>query len=227
MNLLDWLLVVAGAGLRAVGLLAGLRHRRVRHRGPAARRPARRLAGADRARRRRPVAAGLARRAVHRDPLRLARAGGVPVRRRPAPRPDHLAAGPRASTPSAAPCSARSPCCSSPGRSASRSPARGLGGVTPLVRESGRPRRRSTRRCPTAPTACCSAFNNVVGTSFFPRYLEPFAPERIVEVGPGPQRLLTDPDVVRRRGQRASRSAAPTAAAAASRAPASSTPTTG
>ena len=39
------------------------------------------------------------------------------------------------------------------------------------------------------------AFNNVVGTSFFPRYLEPFAPERIVEVGPGPKRLLSDPDV--------------------------------
>ena len=40
-------------------------------------------------------------------------------------------------------------------------------------------------------------FNTVVGTSFFPRYLEPFAPERIVRVGPGPTRLRTDPDVVR------------------------------
>lgn len=40
-------------------------------------------------------------------------------------------------------------------------------------------------------------FNTVVGTSFFPRYLEPFAPERIVRVGPGPQRLRKDPDVVR------------------------------
>ena len=47
------------------------------------------------------------------------------------------------------------------------------------------------------------AFNNVVGTSFFPRYLEPFAPERIVEVGPGPKRLLTDPDVEDAGGQRA------------------------
>ena len=37
-NLLDWLLVGAGAGLRAVGLLAGLRHRRLRHRRAAARR---------------------------------------------------------------------------------------------------------------------------------------------------------------------------------------------
>ena len=33
------------------------------------------------------------------------------------------------------------------------------------------------------------AFNNVVGNSFFPRYLEPFAPERIVEVKPGPADL--------------------------------------
>jgi S1-C subfamily serine protease len=40
-------------------------------------------------------------------------------------------------------------------------------------------------------------FNTVVGTSFFPRYLEPFAPERIVRVGPGPERLRKDPDVVR------------------------------
>jgi len=37
----------------------------------------------------------------------------------------------------------------------------------------------------------------VVGASFFPRYLEPFAPERIVAVSPGPQRLLQDPDVLR------------------------------
>jgi S1-C subfamily serine protease len=40
-------------------------------------------------------------------------------------------------------------------------------------------------------------FNTVVGTSFFPRYLEPFAPERIVNVGAGPERLKKDPDVVR------------------------------
>lgn len=40
------------------------------------------------------------------------------------------------------------------------------------------------------------AFNNVVGTTFFPRYLEPFAPERIVPVPEGDQRMLTDPDVL-------------------------------
>ena len=39
-------------------------------------------------------------------------------------------------------------------------------------------------------------FNNVVGTTFFPRYLEPFAPERIVAVRPGDPRMLTDPDVI-------------------------------
>jgi S1-C subfamily serine protease len=42
-----------------------------------------------------------------------------------------------------------------------------------------------------------TAFNDVVGTSFFPRYLEPFSPERIVEVKPGDRRILRDPDVLR------------------------------
>ena len=50
-------------------------------------------------------------------------------------------------------------------------------------------------RLPDSADGVLNAFNNVVGTTFFPRYLEPFAPERIVEVGPGPKRLLTDPDV--------------------------------
>ena len=39
------------------------------------------------------------------------------------------------------------------------------------------------------------AFNEVVGSSFFPRYLEPFAPERIIDVGPPPGRVARDPDV--------------------------------
>ncbi len=39
-------------------------------------------------------------------------------------------------------------------------------------------------------------FNNVVGTDFFPRYLEPFAPERIIEVKPPDRKILRDPDVV-------------------------------
>ena len=42
-----------------------------------------------------------------------------------------------------------------------------------------------------------NSFNDVVGSSFFPRYLEPFAPERIVNVGPPPGRIARDPDVQR------------------------------
>ena len=41
------------------------------------------------------------------------------------------------------------------------------------------------------------SFDSVVGSSFFPRYLEPFAPERIVQVRPGDERMVADPDVVR------------------------------
>jgi S1-C subfamily serine protease len=39
------------------------------------------------------------------------------------------------------------------------------------------------------------AFNEVVGSSFFPRYLEPFAPERIIEVGPPSDAVARDPEV--------------------------------
>ena len=42
-----------------------------------------------------------------------------------------------------------------------------------------------------------NSFNDVVGSSFFPRYLEPFAPERIIDVGPPPGRVARDPDVQR------------------------------
>ncbi|WP_028659775.1 MarP family serine protease [Nocardioides insulae] len=50
---------------------------------------------------------------------------------------------------------------------------------------------------PAVADGALQQFNDVVGAGFFPSYLEPFAPERIVEVGPGPERLLHDPDVVR------------------------------
>ena len=50
---------------------------------------------------------------------------------------------------------------------------------------------------PNAAARGLQTFNNVVGTSFFPRYLEPFAPERIVDVGPGPASLRQDVDVIR------------------------------
>jgi S1-C subfamily serine protease len=39
------------------------------------------------------------------------------------------------------------------------------------------------------------SFNEVVGSSFFPRYLEPFSQERIIEVGPPPGKVGRDPDV--------------------------------
>jgi S1-C subfamily serine protease len=71
-----------------------------------------------------------------------------------------------------------------------------IGSVTPLVRSS-EVLAGVDRVLPQSASSVLQAFNNVVGTSFFPRYLEPFAPERIVEVGPGDKRLLTDPDVTR------------------------------
>jgi S1-C subfamily serine protease len=70
----------------------------------------------------------------------------------------------------------------------------GLNGITPLVRSSS-VLAKVNDAMPAQASNVLAAFNNVVGTSFFPRYLEPFARERIVEVGPGPKRLLSDPDV--------------------------------
>jgi len=72
----------------------------------------------------------------------------------------------------------------------------GLRGITPLVRDS-KVLAEVNRVLPAEASSKLSAFNDVVGTTFFPRYLEPFAPERIVAVPPGPRRLLTDPDVQR------------------------------
>ncbi len=69
-----------------------------------------------------------------------------------------------------------------------------IGQITPLVRNSAVLAKVDTA-LPQAATRTLGAFNAVVGTGFFPQYLEPFAPERIVEVGPGPKRLLNDPDV--------------------------------
>ena len=66
--------------------------------------------------------------------------------------------------------------------------------ITPMVRSSA-VLKEVDNVLPQSAGGVLQAFNDVVGTSFFPRYLEPFAPERIVEVGPGPRRLLRDPDV--------------------------------
>ncbi|HET7385623.1 MAG TPA: MarP family serine protease [Nocardioidaceae bacterium] len=52
---------------------------------------------------------------------------------------------------------------------------------------------------PTSAVQALNSFNDVVGSSFFPRYLEPFAPERIVKVGPPPGAIAKDPDVRRAR----------------------------
>jgi S1-C subfamily serine protease len=75
----------------------------------------------------------------------------------------------------------------------------GISGITPMVRGSA-VLKEVDEALPESADGVLRAFNNVVGTTFFPRYLEPFAPERIVEVAPGPKRLLRDPDVVRAEG---------------------------
>ena len=71
-----------------------------------------------------------------------------------------------------------------------------IGQVTPMVRESA-VLAKVNAALPQSAANLLQAFNDVVGTTFFPRYLEPFAPERIVEVDAGPKRLLTDPDITR------------------------------
>ncbi|HYJ28138.1 MAG TPA: MarP family serine protease [Nocardioides sp.] len=74
-----------------------------------------------------------------------------------------------------------------------------IGAITPLVRESAL-LARVDQTLPPDSGKVLQTFNNVVGTTFFPRYLEPFAPERIVAVAPGDPRMLTDPDVVAAQG---------------------------
>lgn len=71
-----------------------------------------------------------------------------------------------------------------------------LGGLTPMVRSSV-VLAKVDGVLPGQANLVLKTFNNVVGSSFFPRYLEPFAPERIVSVEPGDERMLADPDVVR------------------------------
>lgn len=70
-----------------------------------------------------------------------------------------------------------------------------LGGVTAMVRNSV-VLAKVDQALPEGADTVLRSFDDVVGTTFFPRYLEPFAPERIIEVGPGPQRMLRDPDVL-------------------------------
>lgn len=69
-------------------------------------------------------------------------------------------------------------------------------GLTPLVRDS-RVLGEVNQVMPSAAQATLRNFDDVVGSSFFPRYLEPFAPERIVNVAPAPQKVLRDPQIRR------------------------------
>ena len=71
-----------------------------------------------------------------------------------------------------------------------------IDGVTPMVRSS-LVLSKVNEVLPQRAGGLLQAFNNVVGTSFFPRYLEPFSPERIVDVEPGDRRMVRDPDVTR------------------------------
>src|SRR5690606_29209945 len=69
-----------------------------------------------------------------------------------------------------------------------------LSGVTPLVRSSS-VLAKVDQTLPREASQALNAFNNVVGSTFFPRDLEPFAPEQIVAVPQGDPKLLEDPDV--------------------------------
>jgi S1-C subfamily serine protease len=71
-------------------------------------------------------------------------------------------------------------------------------GVGPMVRNSA-VLGEVNAVMPREAQAVLRAFNNVVGSSFFPSYLEPFAPERIVNVAPASGRVLQDPDIARAR----------------------------
>ncbi|MDF9715770.1 MarP family serine protease [Nocardioides sp. ChNu-153] len=70
-----------------------------------------------------------------------------------------------------------------------------IAGVTEAVRSSAVLAKVDTV-LPGEADRALEAFNGVVGTSFFPRYLEPFAPERIVEVAPGDRETLQAAGVV-------------------------------
>jgi uncharacterized membrane protein required for colicin V production len=73
-----------------------------------------------------------------------------------------------------------------------------LGPVTPIVRDS-KVLAAVDDVLPGQAYQGLQAFNDVVGTTFFPRYLEPFAPEQIIAVDPPARGILADPDVERAR----------------------------
>jgi S1-C subfamily serine protease len=69
-------------------------------------------------------------------------------------------------------------------------------GLSPMVRDS-RVLVAVNDVMPRSAQSALRSFDDVVGSSFFPRYLEPFAPERIVGVSPAPGRVVRDPDIQR------------------------------
>ncbi|MBS4752078.1 MarP family serine protease [Nocardioides sp. zg-ZUI104] len=73
-----------------------------------------------------------------------------------------------------------------------------IGSVTSMVRSST-VLAKVDQALPDAAPRTLQSFNNVVGTGFFPRYLEPFAREQIVEVAPGPSGLAKAGKVQRTR----------------------------
>ena len=67
-------------------------------------------------------------------------------------------------------------------------------GISPQVRES-KVLIAVNRVMPVQAQQALRSFDEVVGSSFFPRYLEPFAPERIISVPPAQPRVVRDPDI--------------------------------
>lgn len=67
-------------------------------------------------------------------------------------------------------------------------------GIGPMVRDS-RVLSAVNDVMPGEAQGVLRSFDRVVGSSFFPRYLEPFAPEQIVEVSPAPGTVTKDPQV--------------------------------
>jgi len=67
-------------------------------------------------------------------------------------------------------------------------------GIGPMVRDS-KVLTQVNDVMPAQAQGVLRQFDRVVGSSFFPRYLEPFAPERIVDVSPAPGNVVRDPEV--------------------------------
>jgi S1-C subfamily serine protease len=67
-------------------------------------------------------------------------------------------------------------------------------GISPQVRDS-QILVTVNKVMPVQAQQALKSFNNVVGSSFFPRYLEPFARERIISVPQAERRVLRDPEI--------------------------------